>query len=129
MRLSEAMELGHTLIGEDHTLYLSIHMKCGCALGSVAAASYDTLREATKNLMFTDDLFKKYPALEKYINLEGEKSTVILYYHISTTHAHGMPRLEIAKKLRVLEDKGLIPWIEDTPREKEVTQNEQTKIA
>ena len=138
MRLSEAMELGHALIDEHKKVFFSPRDNCGCALGSVVAAS--TNKESWRPLYSTREirslLGKKFPGLLVEQNLllaDDEYNTLKLCFitgtslinQISFLHSSGIPRLEIAKRLRELEDKGLIPWIEDAPVEKQATTQQE----
>ena len=138
MRLSEAMELGHILIGDAKMKFYDPVDNCGCALGSMYAAV--TPLEERKFVAF-DSIVKhlsiKFPVLSSNKNFLLMESTYARYVEmggnypslanqISHLHCSGMPRLEIAKKLRELEDKGLISWVEDAPKEIQVVVEQTT---
>ena len=117
MRLSEAMELGHTLISERRDVFYSQIIACGCAIGSVYAAlksSEDGLPDRlSPNLQNSSDyvgwLGRTYPwttqaafgALRSRFIAEDASAWRDSYAEaISSLHTLGVPRLEIAKLIR-----------------------------
>lgn len=117
--LSDAMELGHTLIAEIHNLFISLPndpKPCGCAIGSVAAAisKGEELHEFTIMHDFSGVawLQKCYPWTTTTLNdlnwsiKECYKDLHYLSVASFINYLHSvvrMPRLEIARLIREFE--------------------------
>ena len=114
MRLSEAISLGHTLIGESTQTFLCDG--CGCAIGSAIAALGDEKRYYAMPLFDGSDylspirwLHERYPWTMRQASdfpLLASKSGEFyrtVANQISWLHATGMPRLEIAALIAQIE--------------------------
>lgn len=137
MKLSEAISLGHTLIKESQSCFLS--EGCGCAIGSAMATNgYRDQEELYLDPEFEPNLEKNAPVkwledewpwtkefytafgLEKLQGCDSPKRTVAEW--ISTAHVCGMPRMRIAEILSKIEPEEVIEVVE-TPEEEKVVVN------
>ena len=114
MKLSEAISLGHTLIGENRAVFYSDcnvigepTPPCGCAIGSAAAA----LGEATylvdeswceRKWPWTAAPATDFPSLIRAGGGAYQNGDTVAGL-ISGMHIYGMPRLEIAKLIAQIE--------------------------
>lgn len=111
MKLSEAIELGSTLIVEDRSVYYvpsTPQRNCprGCALGSAWAAI-----GRTRYLVDRQEIANIFPICNIELS-EHEAKLMGLTYHdssltfvISALHSSNkVPRLEIARRVRLIED-------------------------
>jgi hypothetical protein len=98
IRLAEAIERGHTMIGEDRLNFLtppSTQAPCGCALGAAWVGSGMTVGEFWDGRIKTDLCAADYIA--DRLGISGSLARAI-----NSKHCLGIPRLEIAKWLRTL---------------------------
>ena len=108
MLLSEAISLGHTLIGEDRRCFYDAELNCGCAIGSAAAAVGDAGKEdiglhwCVTRWPWTAEPALRYPLLAK--TMKGQPADFLsVAFNISLLHHGGMPRLEIAALIAKIE--------------------------
>lgn len=124
MKLSEAISLGHTLIGEIRTAFRlegGDGSRCGCAIGSAAEALGAPFMEQRSYLNWLRCVFpwtkgnvREYPELfAAYVGNCADDLALCEYrgkqdvaYAISGIHSNGMPRLRIAEIIARIEPQG-----------------------
>ena len=121
MKFYEAIELGNTLIGENHSAYYDSDTNCGCALGSAMAAIGKDLNSMQFGVFhgfqaatieawpWTGLPVSDFPELWAVSTENGRSLTEYSNNTVAmaVSHIHcalGVPRMKIAKMLKPIED-------------------------
>lgn len=121
LKFYEAMELGHTLIEEDHGVFYDqdpqTGEQCGCAIGSaLKAAGHENainVWEVVETLWpWTKRPLSDFPELKRKFEVAYNRDDINLRLPLNTNvawavsllHIEGTPRLEIAKLIKPIED-------------------------
>lgn len=152
MKLSEEMQLGHTLIGENRHFFYDDDDGCGCAIGSVYAAAgwkEGGLPDEYPGLghQYISWLEERYPwtaapvfgalkeRCEERFEHVGTKEPISYAEAISILHFWGIPRMEIAQLIELDEPADSPPdcrderSIESRKKRKETTNETQRSNA
>ncbi len=130
MKLSDAIELGSTMIEEVTETYYVADSCEGCALGAAWVAA-----GKTRGLHSWMQISKLFPIgnlllTESEAEIMGRSTLGPLAFDTSALHSDGTPRLELARRIRLIEELHLeIPGYEpqEEPKNEQQAQTVQLR--